>query len=86
MTNLNGQKLAVKVGLGGWIHESGHHWKLFVGSGLEFVDHKSLFMYRLGSAYEIDVWDHFLLSPSMSLEVNEEEKAFVYVLNVGVEF
>ncbi|WP_194766773.1 hypothetical protein [Tamlana sp. I1] len=55
---------------------------IMAGPGLEFEDHKNLFVMRIGAEYEIELGNSWLLLPSIDFDFKQEYTS--YGLNVGI--
>jgi hypothetical protein len=54
------------------IFKPSHHIELLTGIGREFENHHSYWVYRFGVEYEIDLPQHWNLSPSLTFDIKED--------------
>ncbi|MDT8399386.1 MAG: hypothetical protein RQ899_12290 [Pseudomonadales bacterium] len=62
-----------------------HGLVMQVGPGLEFIEHQTNVVGRIGGLYEFE-FDHFTLSPQIHYDVTDKEDSLVFGLALGVNF
>lgn len=63
-----------------------HGLAVQVGPGIEFVDDTEFAIARLGMLYEVELGDHFTISPQFHYDLSEAEDAIVFGVAVGRAF
>ncbi|MEM7701299.1 MAG: hypothetical protein AAF251_05120 [Pseudomonadota bacterium] len=66
-----------------------HVWRGFViqvGPGVEFVGNEEYLLGRFGTLYELELGDHFTISPQIHYDFSEGEDAIVLGLAIGRNF
>lgn len=63
----------------------GHGFVLQAGPGVEWVEHETYAVGRIGVFYEIEVGE-FILAPSISYDISEAEDSIVFGTAIGTKF
>ena len=56
------------------------------GPGVEFVNDESFFVARLGALYELELGEHFTVSPQLHYDYSGHDDAIVFAIAIGRAF